>query len=81
VTGTACVSTTPTNITFSVVGNQLNLQWPASYIGWVLQGQTNSSTIGISNNWVNVPGSQNTNQMFIPVNPLNPAVFYRLLLP
>jgi hypothetical protein len=81
VTGTSCISTTPTNITFSVVGNQLNLQWPASYTGWVLQGQTNSLAVGINNNWVNVPNSQATNQVFIPISPSSPAVFYRLVLP
>ncbi|HEX5218341.1 MAG TPA: autotransporter-associated beta strand repeat-containing protein [Verrucomicrobiae bacterium] len=81
VTGTSCVSTTPTNITFSVVGSQLHLQWPANYIGWVLQGQTNTLNVGLNNGWVNVPNSETTNEVFIPLNPANPAVFYRLTLP
>jgi hypothetical protein len=37
--------------------------------------------VGINNAWVNVPGSEATNQVFIPLNPANPAVFYRLTLP
>jgi fibronectin-binding autotransporter adhesin len=81
VTGTSCVSTEPTTIVANVVGNQLNLQWPATHKGWTLQGQTNALSVGISGTWVNVPGSELTNQVFIPINPANPTVFYRLTLP
>jgi hypothetical protein len=72
------VNTTPTNIVSSVSGNQLTLSWPASHIGWNLQTQTNSRSVGLSNAWFDVSGSTTTNQMTFTVSPANPTVFYRL---
>lgn len=40
------VSTTPTNITCTVSGGNLNLSWPADHLGWSLQVQTNSLDVG-----------------------------------
>ena len=77
----SAVSTTPTNITFTVVGNDLTLAWPTSHTGWTLQAQTNSLAAGISATWFAVPGSTATNSMTFTVNPANPTVFYRLSLP
>jgi fibronectin-binding autotransporter adhesin len=72
------VAPTPTNITYSVSGGDLILDWPAGQ-GWQLQSQTNALTIGLSTSWVTVPGA-------VPpftnvVNPANPTVFYRLVYP
>ena len=72
------VNTTPAKIVVSVSGNQLTLSWPADHIGWTLQLQTNALGAGLSTNWHDVAGSTVTNQMTIPVNPANPAVFYRM---
>jgi len=77
----SAVSTTPTNITFTVIGNALTLSWPSSHTGWILQAQTNALDIGLSGTWFNVAGSATTNQMTMQVNPANPTVFYRLTLP
>ncbi len=76
----APIPTTPTNITFAVVsgGSQLEIGWPESYTGWTLQGQTNAITVGISNNWFDVPDSAMTNRVFLPIDPANGSVFYRL---
>lgn len=71
----------PTNITYSVSGNQLTLNWPASHVGWILQAQTNAAAVGITTNWVDVAGSGATNQAVITVNPANPTVFFRLRSP
>jgi prepilin-type processing-associated H-X9-DG protein len=73
------VNPNPTNIVFSASGPNLNLSWPLDHTGWTLQSQTNSLSVGISTNWVNVSNSQNTNQVVIPVNPTNNSVFYRLI--
>ena len=73
------VNTNPTNLTYAIVGNTLNISWPADHIGWWLQGQTNSVNVGISNNWFNVAGSQATNQVFLPINQLNGASFFRMV--
>jgi hypothetical protein len=62
-------------------GGNLNLSWPSSQTGWILQAQTNSLAIGISTNWVTVPGSTNVNQVSFPINHALGSVFYRLLLP
>src|SRR5262249_24300035 len=70
----------PTNMTFSVSGNQLTLAWPTNYTRWTLQGQTNFSGTGITTNWFNVPGSAGTNNIVVPINPANGSVFYRMAL-
>ena len=35
----------------SVSGGTLTLTWPDSHRGWILEGQTNSLSVGISNNF------------------------------
>jgi autotransporter-associated beta strand protein len=70
--------TIPTNLTFSVSNGSLKLGWPASYTGYSLQVQTNSLSVGLSTNWVDVPNSTTTNQVVLPINPANGAVFFRL---
>jgi len=73
------VNPNPTNISFSVSAGTLNLSWPASHTGWRLQVQTNALNVGISTNWVDVPGSESTNQVAFPINPTNGTVFFRLI--
>lgn len=72
--------TTPTNITFTVSGGNLTLTWPQDYTGWTLQSQANPLSVGISTNWVDVPGSSATNSVIIPISPDNPAMFFRMKL-
>jgi hypothetical protein len=69
--------------TFNVAVNNGNLQltWPQDHTGWTLQAQTNSIETGIGTNWVMVPASTLTNQMAFPINPVNGAVFFRLIYP
>jgi hypothetical protein len=75
------ISTTPTNITFSVSGSTLTLSWPVDHTGWVLQAQTNAPGLGIGTNWGVVPGSASVNQYVTPINRANGSVFYRLISP
>jgi hypothetical protein len=75
------IATNPTNVTAVVNGNQYQLNWPATHTGWRLEAQTNSLSVGLSSNWATVPGSTATNQMFIPINPANGSVFFRLVYP
>ena len=67
----------PTNITASVSSNTLTIAWPADHIGWILQAQTNGLSSG---QWFDLPGSDVVNAVFIPINPANTSVFYRLRL-
>jgi hypothetical protein len=73
------VNTNPTNIVESASNNALTLSWSPDHTGWILQAQTNDVTVGLTGNWVNVAGSDSTNQMVIPVDPNNGTVFYRLI--
>jgi autotransporter-associated beta strand protein len=72
--------TTPavTNITYSVSGGQLVLDWPDGQ-GWQLQAQTNSLNSGVTTHWFSVPGA--TPPYTNAIDPANPAVFYRLSYP
>ncbi len=75
------VSLVPTNLVTQVVGNQLQLSWPADHLGWRLQIQTNALNGGLGTNWATVPNSTNTTQSQIPIDPANGSVFLRLVYP
>ena len=77
----ATTSTTRTNISYSLSGNNLTLSWPADHTGWTLQAQTNSPGAGLSTSWSNVAGSASVNQMVFPINRANGSVFFRLVYP
>lgn len=71
----------PTNLQAKVVGQELQLSWPLTHTGWWLQIQTNSLTKGLSDRWVNVPGSNITNSVTLQLNTAQASVFYRLAYP
>jgi autotransporter-associated beta strand protein len=75
------VNTSPTNIVSKVNGSNLELSWPVDHTGWTLQAQTNSLTVGLGTNWINVPGSASVNSVTNAINPANGSVFYRLVYP
>ena len=74
----AASAPTPTNITFSVSGGNLILNWPSGQ-GWNLQSQTNMLAVGINTNWVTVPGA--VPPFTNAINSANGSVFYRLTYP
>jgi autotransporter-associated beta strand protein len=67
-----------TNITYTVSGNQLVLNWPSGQ-GWRLLAQTNSLGIGLTSRWFPVTGA--TPPYTNKISPANPTVFYRLTYP
>jgi hypothetical protein len=75
------VSTVPLTFSYGVNGNQLQLSWPGTHKGWRLEAQTNSLTTGLGANWVTVSGSAATNQIYLPISPQSPSVFFRLTYP
>jgi autotransporter-associated beta strand protein len=66
-----------TNITYTVNGGQLVLNWPTGQ-GWQLQAQTNSRSVGLSTNWFNVSGAT---PPYTNTFPSEPVLFYRLAYP
>jgi len=77
----ATVATTPPQLNVTPGGGQLQLDWPGTHTGWRLEVQTNSLAMGLGTNWVTVAGSSATNQMFLPISPSSPSVFFRLNYP
>ncbi len=75
------VSTNAFNLASGVVGNNLNLSWPADHLGWRLQVQTNSLNSGLGTNWFTWPNSTSITNVSIPINPANPTVFLRMIYP
>jgi autotransporter-associated beta strand protein len=73
------VNPNPGTIQFSLSGNALTLSWPTN-LGWTLQAQTNTLSVGLRTNWFDVTGSTTVTQSVITINPANPTVFYRLRL-
>jgi hypothetical protein len=80
-TGTIAVFQTvnlnSTNITAVVSGNQITFSWPADHIRWILQ--TNSVNVVDPTQWFNLPGSDTTNQVVLPIDPAASNVFYRMV--
>ena len=74
-------SSAPTELGLAMAGNQLQLNWPADHTGWLLQAQTNSLAVGLGTNWSNIAGSAQTNQMTLPLDTTDDAVFFRLMRP
>jgi hypothetical protein len=74
-------SLAPTQLGCVAASHQFRLNWPTDHTGWQLQVQTNSPGVGIGTNWSTVPGSTQTNQLALPVNTTNGAVFFRLVHP
>ena len=74
----AAAAPSPTNLTYSVAGGSLILNWPAGQ-GWNLQAQTNSRAVGLTPNWVTVTGA--VPPFTNPVVSTNDSVFYRLVYP
>lgn len=75
------VSLVPTDITSAFDGANLTLSWPADHIGWRLQSQTNSLSVGLGTNWADVSGSTTTNQVITPMDAANGSVFFRMIYP
>ena len=67
-------------INVQMLSGSLQLSWPGD-IPWQLQCQTNSSTVGLSTNWVDVSGSTVTDVFSFPIDPSAGNTFYRLRLP
>lgn len=75
------VSTTSPSLTATLAANQMLFNWPTSHLGWKLQVQTNGLAMGLGTNWVTLGGSGATNQILLPWDAANGAVFYRLTYP
>jgi autotransporter-associated beta strand protein len=71
--------THPEPITVTSTNGGLKLNWPT--IGWRLEVQTNTLAKGLYTNWANWTGATTTNNVNIPINPTNPATFFRLVYP
>lgn len=78
---TGVISTVPPDLNLTVANGQLQLSWPADHTGWTLQMQTNSLSVGLSTNWVNVSGSTSVDSTNIPITTTNSSVFFRLVYP
>ncbi len=72
-----------TNITFSVSGGgtTLNLTWPETHLGWMVQHQSNPLSVGLSNNWVDLPATAASTSYSTTINPAAPTEFFRLRSP
>lgn len=76
------VSMAPPQLGFIVTDGWLQFDWPATHLGWKLQGQTNNTpNTGLGTNWSTVAGSDATTQLNIPIGVTNGSVFFRLVSP
>jgi autotransporter-associated beta strand protein len=73
------VASYPTNISIGLSGSTLNLAWPETHLGWILQ--SNGVGVAASGAWFDIPGSQNSTSFSVTINPATQNVFYRLRRP
>jgi len=69
------------DVSWQVVGDQLQVGWPSDHVGWSLQIQTNAPGEGLGTNWITVLGSSTSNQFNLPIDPNNASMFLRLTYP
>jgi hypothetical protein len=87
ITALSAVSTIanyPTNMTFNFNGSSLQIGWPATHQGWILQSQTNALGTGLtpaSNAWHDIIITASGTNASISINPANPTVYFRLRHP
>jgi len=81
ITGTNALQVMSIAIGYSLSGSNLTLSWPANYLGWFLQEQTNALTVGANANWVDLAGSANVTSTNIAISPATPTAFFRLRSP
>jgi autotransporter-associated beta strand protein len=72
------IATNPTNISFSLSGNNLTLTWPGDHLGWTLL--TNASGLTNANGWFPYPNSTAVTNVTVIVSPSSPTVFFRMVL-
>ena len=75
------VSLAPFSLGFDVLGPQLQISWPQDHTGWTLLMQTNSANAGLGNNWIRVPASQMTNEVFVPIDLGEGSAFFKVVYP
>jgi autotransporter-associated beta strand protein len=76
------VNTSPVSLGTSLSGKNLTLSWPSNHLGWRLEVQTNSLSVGSNkNNWFTVAGSTTVTSVPVTIDPTAPTVFYRLVYP
>jgi autotransporter-associated beta strand protein len=76
---TSTISSSPTNLNFTISNGTLTLTWPSDHLGWI--AQSNAFDLSLTNYWFDVLGSQSATNLVIPINPAAPRVFYRLRYP
>ena len=75
------VAATYPPLTYGMVGGMFQISWPADHLGWLLQSQTNTLSVGLSTNWVTIPGSGATNVFRFSNDGNSDAVFFRAIHP
>lgn len=72
----------PTNLTIVVGGGNLDISWPATHLGWLLEAQTNNLNVGLTTSWALYNGglAAATNAV-VPIDANAPSVFFRLRSP
>ena len=71
----------PPKLTGLVNGDRFDVSWPAGYVGWQLQVQTNAPAVGLNSNWVDVAASFATNRVSFLRAAAEACAFYRLTAP
>ena len=72
------IPATPPTLFFSPTnGSSLVISWPTNYVGYYLQCQTGSLTVGLTTNWFPVAGGSNP-PFIAPLIRSNPSIFFRL---
>lgn len=79
--GASPIANYSTNITATVNGGNIEISWPATHLGWMIQTQANAITVGLSNNWVTISNTATQLGYTNTIDLTKGSVFYRLSKP
>jgi fibronectin-binding autotransporter adhesin len=79
VVASSAIASYPTNITVSISGNTINLAWPSTHLGWILQSETNNGIT--STGWFDVANTSSVTNFPATIDAAHPTIFFRLRHP
>jgi hypothetical protein len=78
------MASAPPQLAVAITNGVLQLSWPATHLGWILQAQTNPLPLGLTmptNAWRDLTNTVALTNLTHAIDPATPTAFFRLRRP